>query len=132
MKSGTDLNFSYIENRNLNLSKKLQLFYIEGKLYAIIYPNLDEAKKRKLVRLENEIRWYGVELFNIESKNNPRIDAYQIVRHPLPKDANGALKRGELETFLKTKSYISSIKAAALQSTCSQDTYCSVTRGSSS
>ncbi|MDD3591078.1 MAG: glycerol acyltransferase, partial [Sulfurovum sp.] len=100
------IDLSRIEQTILKLSKvvkEVAVFMHHGQLFAVIYPDLEEAKKRKLIRIENEIRWYAVELYNIKAESDQKIKGYQIVHSPLPKQNNGEINRSELERFLRTQ-----------------------------
>ncbi|HEO98831.1 MAG TPA: glycerol acyltransferase [Epsilonproteobacteria bacterium] len=104
MNSPNNIDIPRIEQTILKLSKlvkEVAVFMHQGQLFALIYPDLEEAKKQKLIRIENEIRWYAVELYNLKAKNHQKIKGYQIVRSPLPKQNNGEISRAELELFLK-------------------------------
>ena len=61
-----------------NIVKEVAVFMHHGHLFALIYPNFHEAKKRKLIRLENEIRWYAVELYNIKAPEEQKIKGYRL------------------------------------------------------
>jgi long-chain acyl-CoA synthetase len=83
-----------------NIVQEVAVFMQHGHLFALIYPNFHEAKKRKLIRLENEIRWYAVELYNIKAPEEQKIKGYQILQTPLPKDNKGDIQRSALEKFM--------------------------------
>jgi len=106
-----EINISKIEKSILKISsivKEVAVLIHNDHLFALIYPDLKEAKKRKLIRIENEIRWYAVELYNMKAPEEEKIKGYQIVQTPFPKDAKGEVNRVELEPFMKEK--ISPIK----------------------
>ncbi|UFH58471.1 1-acyl-sn-glycerol-3-phosphate acyltransferase [Sulfurovum mangrovi] len=104
MKSQEKIDLSRIEQTIMKISKfvkEVAVFIHKGQLFAAIYPDLEEAKRRNLIRIENEIRWYAVELYNIKAESGRKIKGYQIVRSPLPKKNNGEINRSELESFLR-------------------------------
>lgn len=104
MNSPKKIDIPKIEKTMLKLSKlvkEVAVFMHHGQLFAVIYPDLEEAKRRKLIRIENEIRWYAVELYNLKAKSDQKIRGYQIVQAPLPKQSNGEINRSELESFLR-------------------------------
>lgn len=106
MKSYSKINISDIENSILEISKivkEVAVLIYNDQLFALIYPNFDEAKKRHIMRLENEIKWYAVELYNIKAPEDKKIKDYHIVQVPLPRDDKGELKRSELYQFVQTK-----------------------------
>lgn len=104
MKSQNRIDIPRIEQAIMKISKlvkEVAVFMHRGQLFAVIYPDLEEAKREKLIRIENEIRWYAVELYNIKAESGQKIKGYRIVRSPLPKKSNGEIDRSGLERFLK-------------------------------
>ncbi len=90
-----------------NIVKEVAVFIHNKQLFALIYPDFKMAKKRKIIRLENEIRWYAVELYNIKASKDQKIKNYQIVQTPLPKNDEGAVKRSQLEQFMREQALLS-------------------------
>jgi long-chain acyl-CoA synthetase len=110
MNSHTEVNISKIEQTVLKISnvvKEIAVFMHNDQLFALIYPNFQKAKERKIIRLGNEIRWYAVELYNIKAPKEEKIKGYQIVQTPLPKNSKGEVKRSELEKFMKEQIFLS-------------------------
>ncbi len=104
MNNHKGINILKIERTILKISnvvKEVAVFMHNKQLFALIYPNFQKAKERKIIRLENEIRWYAVELYNIKAPKDQKIKGYQIVQTPLPKNDKGEVKRSELEKFMK-------------------------------
>jgi len=109
MNSHKEVNIPKIEQTILkisNLVKEVAIFTHNNHLFALIYPNFQEAKNRKIIRLEEEIRWYAIELYNIKAPKDQKIKGYQIVQTSFPKDAKGEVKRSELEKFMKEQSVL--------------------------
>jgi len=109
MNSHREVNIPKIEQTFLkisNLVKEVAIFIHNNHLFALIYPDFQEAKNRKIIRLENEIRWYAVELYNMKVKNDQKIKGYQIVQTPLPKDTKGEVERSKLEKFMKEQALL--------------------------
>jgi len=109
MNSYKEVNIPKIEQSILKISnvvKEVAVFIHDNHLFALIYPDFQEAKNRRIIRLENEIRWYAVELYNMKAKNNQKIKGYQIVQTPLPKDAKGEVKRSKLEKFMNEQALL--------------------------
>ncbi len=104
MNSYKEVNIPKIEKSILVISdlvKEVAVMMHDGYLFALIYPDFQEVKSRKIIHLENEIRWYAVELYNMKAENSHKIKGYQIVRAPLPKDMRGEIDRSRLEAFMK-------------------------------
>lgn len=109
MNSHTEVNIPKIEQTVLKISnvvKEIAVFMHNNQLFALIYPNFQKAKDRKIIRLGNEIRWYAVELYNIKAPKEEKIKSYQIVQTPLPKNSKGEVKRSELEKFMKEQTFL--------------------------
>ena len=109
MNSHEEVNIPKIEQTFLKISnvvKEVAVFTHDNHLFALIYPDFQEAKNRKIIRIGNEIKWYAVELYNMQAKNDQKIIAFQIVQTPLPKDAKGEVERSKLETFMKEQALL--------------------------
>jgi long-chain acyl-CoA synthetase len=109
MNNHKEVNIPKIEQSILkisNLVKEVAIFIHNDQLFALIYPDFEEAKNSKIIRLVNEIRWYAVELYNIKAPKEQKIKDYQIVQTPLPKDYKGGIKRSELEKFMKEQALL--------------------------
>lgn len=107
MNSHSKVNVKEIEKTILetsNIVKEVGVFLHNNQLFAIIYPDFEAVKKRKILRLENEIKWYAVELYNIKATKDQKIKGYQIVQTALPKDDKGVIDRNKFKTFLKEQS----------------------------
>jgi len=104
MNSHKEVNIPKIERTILKISnvvKEVAVFMHNNHLFALIYPDFQEAKNRKIIRIGNEIKWYAVEFYNMQAKNDQKIIGFQIVQTPLPKDAKGEVERSELEKFMQ-------------------------------
>ncbi|MEA3433541.1 MAG: 1-acyl-sn-glycerol-3-phosphate acyltransferase, partial [Campylobacterota bacterium] len=109
MNSHEEVNIPKIEQTILKISnvvKEVVVFIHDNHLFALIYPDFQEAKNRKIIRLGNEIKWYAVELYNIQAKNDQKIKGFQIVQTPLPKDDKGEIERSKLEKFMKEQALL--------------------------
>ena len=59
--------------------KKVEVIMMDGYPFALIYPDYEALKKAKIINIESEIRWYGVELYNMEVDEDYKIKAYEIL-----------------------------------------------------
>ncbi len=82
------------------LVKEIAVIVHEGRLFALIVPDLDAAKEAKIVNIENEIRWYAVELYNMDVEADAKVRGYKILNSALPRSDDGTLKRGELSALI--------------------------------
>jgi len=74
-----------IEKRLLRLSsfvKEVTVKKIDGEVIAFIYPDFEALKQQKIINIVNEIRWYAVELYNLDPIDGIKIDGYKIVQEP--------------------------------------------------
>jgi len=109
MNSHEEINIPKIEQTILKISnvvKEVAVFIHDNHLFALIYPDFQEAKNRKIIRIGNEIKWYAVELYNMQAKNDQKIIGFQIVQTPLPKDAKGEIERSKLEKFMRDQALL--------------------------
>jgi len=71
-----------IEKRILALSsfvKDIEVSRKNGILVAKIKPNLQTLKESKIINIESEIRWYAIELYNMEVSKENKIISYEIL-----------------------------------------------------
>ncbi|MCK9492577.1 MAG: 1-acyl-sn-glycerol-3-phosphate acyltransferase [Sulfurimonas sp.] len=77
------MNFKNIEQKVLSLCPYIKEIFIEkkdGKLFATIVPNFETLKSANIINIESEIRWYGVELYNLEAQESQKILGYEILK----------------------------------------------------
>ncbi len=70
-------------------------------LEACIVPNLDEAARQGVVNLSDEIRWYAVELYNLEAPGDARIVRFRVRTEPLPKRPSGGVDTARLDAWMR-------------------------------
>ncbi len=71
-----------IENRILKSSsfvKEVEVVVEDGSFRALIHPNLDTLEEKNIINIESEIRWYAIELYNMEVSKENRITSYKIL-----------------------------------------------------
>jgi len=71
-----------VENRILELCiyvKKIEMIVKDDSFYAIVYPDFEVLKKNNIINIQSEIRWYGIELYNMEVEDSQKIRAFEIV-----------------------------------------------------
>ncbi|WP_294962898.1 1-acyl-sn-glycerol-3-phosphate acyltransferase [Sulfurimonas sp.] len=77
-----------IEKRILTLCpfvKDIVVTIENGHPFATIYPNFKALKSAHIVNIENEFRWYAVELYNMEVEESQKVKGYRICKFPLAK-----------------------------------------------
>jgi long-chain acyl-CoA synthetase len=103
------MDFTKIEERLLFLSKYLKDVKIslrEGKLFAKLIPDFEALQKAKIINIEEELKWYAVELYNLEVKEDEKIRAYEIIYPKIlsqEEPKNDEIYK-KLTTFLQTLS----------------------------
>ncbi len=81
-----NFHFAEIEKRVLQLSdlvKEIVVKKIDEELIAFIYPDFEALKEQHIINIEEEIKWYAVELYNIDPIDEIKLDGYRIVQEPL-------------------------------------------------
>jgi long-chain acyl-CoA synthetase len=83
--------------------KELAVMGLEGKsgedrdrLHAVVVPNFDELRKRKIVNAKEIIR-YDIESLSTKIASTKRISSYEIWQDDLPRTTTRKLKRFEIE-----------------------------------
>ena len=89
--------------------KKVEVVMRNGYPYAIIYPNFQTLKKNKIINIESEIRWYGVELYNMEVQEPYKVHGYEIVS-----DEVNDVDDIDDEIYKHLKHYISKVTKEAI------------------
>lgn len=76
--------------------KEAAVIIKEGSPFAVIYPDFELLKKEDVINVKEEIRWYGVELYNIDSQEDEKIRGYRVMTHPLARTPVGEWDRRAL------------------------------------
>jgi long-chain acyl-CoA synthetase len=82
------------------LVREIAVIERQGHPFALIVPDFEEAKAQAIVNIDNEIKWYAVELYNIKAGARAKIRGYRIVTHPLPKTTTGEPDRSRAAALL--------------------------------
>jgi len=75
-----------------NFVKEIAVKQIDGTHIAYVYPDFEALKKEKIVNIEEQIKWYAVEIYNMDPLKGIRLDGYRILKEPLSA-ADGAFKK---------------------------------------
>lgn len=59
--------------------KRVEVVMRNAHPFAIIEPDYETLRDANIINIESEIRWYGVELYNIEADEAHKINGYEIV-----------------------------------------------------
>lgn len=101
--SGKNVFPEELEDKILQLApyiKEVGVFEKEGKLLALIYPDLEKVKEYGITNLYETIKWEVIDKLNRELPEWKRIVGFKIVSTELPKTRLGKLRR-----FLLPKIY---------------------------
>lgn len=110
------MNFKNIEQKVLSICPYIKEISIEkkdGKLFAYILPNFEALESANIINIESEIRWYGVELYNLKADESQKILGYKILKEPQTQE-----DEPDDEIYQSLKSYLfkMSQKTATLSS----------------
>jgi len=81
------------------------------RLHAIVVPDFDELKRRKILNARELVRW-EIEDISHRMPNHKRILSYTIVSEPLPRTTTRKLKRLEIERRFQAGEYENTAEAA--------------------
>lgn len=89
--------------------KEIVITMEDGYPFAFIYPNFNTLKSAYIINIESEIRWYAIELYNMEVEESKKIRGYLISKYPLPKTPSGKFDITNIKKILEDKSSINKL-----------------------
>nr|WP_321267564.1 1-acyl-sn-glycerol-3-phosphate acyltransferase [uncultured Sulfurimonas sp.] len=95
-----------IQKRVLELCpfvKEIVITIKDASPFALIYPNFQTLKTSNIINIESEIRWYGVELYNLEATQENKICGYMIYKEPLPKTSTNEFDIDAITKIIQNK-----------------------------
>ncbi|OHD95575.1 MAG: glycerol acyltransferase [Sulfurimonas sp. GWF2_37_8] len=78
------MDFRTIEQRILSLSpylKDIKVLLHDGVLFAYMYPDFEALQRANIINIKEELRWYAIELYNLEAKEEGKIRTFEVI-HP--------------------------------------------------
>ncbi len=82
----------------------------DGFAHALLYPNFEALKSAHIVNIESQLRWYCIELFNMEAKESEKIRSYTISKLPLSQNEEQTVEEEPDDALYKTlKSFLHSM-----------------------
>ncbi len=63
--------------------KEIAVRKINGEYIAFVYPDFEVLKKRQIVNIEDQVKWYAVEIYNMDPIKEIRLDGYRILKEPI-------------------------------------------------
>ncbi len=104
------MNLHHIQERITTLCpfvKEIAVTMENGHPFAFIYPNFETLKSAQIINIESEIRWYGVELYNMEVEESKKVRGYFISTYPLPRTTSQEFDITEIKKLpYKTKQHL--------------------------
>ncbi|MDA3907580.1 MAG: 1-acyl-sn-glycerol-3-phosphate acyltransferase [Sulfurimonas sp.] len=97
------MNLHNIQERILILCpyiKEIVVTLHNGHPFALIYPNFQTLKAANIINIESEIRWYGIELYNMEVDEPQKVRGYLISTTPLAKTSSGLFDNTAIKTVI--------------------------------
>ncbi len=94
--TGKNVNPEEIESlllRESDLIKEVGVLEVNGRLHAIVYPDLERAREKGVVNLEETIKWEAIDRVNRKLPEWKRIVGFKLVDRELPKTRLGKFRR---------------------------------------
>jgi long-chain acyl-CoA synthetase len=93
--------------------KEIEVIYHDGYPFALVYPDFDALREAKIINIEEEIKWYAIELYNMESDEAKKIRGYKILTDKIdemaePNDDVYAILKSYIATLTKCEIFPSS------------------------
>ncbi|MBU0719929.1 1-acyl-sn-glycerol-3-phosphate acyltransferase [bacterium] len=107
------MNLKKIEERVLELCpyvKEIEVVLQDDAPFARIRPNFEALKSAHIINIESEIRWYGIELYNMEVKDFEKIKGYELFSQE--RTPQQEIPEPEDELYQILKSFVSALSDA--------------------
>jgi long-chain acyl-CoA synthetase len=104
--NGKNINPEEIEQKILKISdivKEIAVIEENGKLTAVIFPDFEKIKEKKILNIEETLKWDVIDRYNQTVPDYKKISGIKIVKKELPKTRLGKIRRFLLPEFLKEK-----------------------------
>ena len=82
-----------------------------GSPFATITPGFEALKEKHIVNIESQLRWYGVELYNMKADEDKKVRGYKILSHEI---ASIAQEEVDDELYRSLKSFLSTITTKSI------------------
>ena len=106
---------AYILER-FDLVKEIRVEERDSGLIAVIYPDFRLFKERKIINISDEIKWYVIGAYNLDTMEGIEIDGYEILQHPLDVKESSHFddKREKNKVYREIKSYLQEITSESI------------------
>ena len=99
-----------------NLVKEVRISELDGQVTAMVYPDFDRLKERKIINVRDEVKWYVIEAYNLNMINNIRVDSFEVVNDSLALSEDESTNRNleNTEVYQQLKTYLESVTTAPI------------------
>lgn len=104
LSNGKNINPSDIESeifKGTDLIKEIAVMEYNNHLMAVVYPDFDLIKHRKITNIKETLKWEIIDKYNVTASKYRKILEIKIVKNELPKTKLGKVRRFMLNDFLK-------------------------------
>lgn len=94
--TGKNVNPEEIEElllKESDLIKEVAVLEVDGKLHALIYPDLEKAKEKGVLNLHETLKWEVIDRVNRKLPPWKRIAGFKLIDRELPKTRLGKIRR---------------------------------------
>lgn len=92
-----------IEKNILQISSFVKEIYVcihNNKLFAFVHPDFEALKNSNIINIQEEIRWYAIELYNMDVLKDEKVRGFMILKDELPKTKSGEFDFRAIEDLL--------------------------------
>ena len=104
LSNGKNINPGDIESailKETDLIKEIAVMEYNNHLMAVVYPDFDLIKRRKIANIKETLKWEIIDKYNVTAPKYRKILEIKIVKDELPKTKLGKIRRFMLADFLK-------------------------------
>lgn len=103
LSNGKNINPVDIENqilRGTDIIKDIAIVENNNHLLALVYPDFEKVKERKIVNIIETLKWEIIDKYNVSAPKYRKVLEIKIVKEELPKTKLGKLRRFMLKDFI--------------------------------
>lgn len=103
LSNGKNINPGDIESsilKETDLIKEIAVMEYNNHLMAVVYPDFDLIKRRKIANIKETLKWEIIDKYNVTAPKYRKILEVKIVKDELPKTKLGKIRRFMLKDFL--------------------------------
>ena len=104
LSNGKNINPGDIEStilKDTDLIKEIAVMEYNNHLMAVVYPDFDLIKRRKISNIKETLKWEIIDKYNVTAPKYRKILEVKIVKDELPKTKLGKIRRFMLKDFIK-------------------------------